>query len=812
MSWSHRKGVLIAVIGILTQCGGLVRSPALDQARSALFIKTIFKIILARPFDTHSPNATRLTKHPASAGRDMRRSENDRDRMSGKAWSRPIAICRDAFKDTIAGLVASVVLVANIVSFGALMFPGDLSAGIPLAVWSMLIGSCVAGTWIALSTSLPPLATGIDSPTGAVLVLLSALTATDIRAAGGSPDIAIQSVMLVFTAATFLSGALLYGLGVFRWGSHFRFVPYPVVGGFLAATGYFLVAGAIRMVTGRTAVTLIGLADWTSAGVPKLACAIIVLAILLALRRWVKSAFALPAALVAMWIASVTTLHSLGLSGSEHGWYFPSIGKLSMWLPFQAVRTPLSWRMFFHLFPETLAVTIVALISLVTKVSSIEVGRQAAGDLDREFRGHGIGSLIAAPLGGLSSSLQVGTSRLLEHAGAAGRMSGVACALALGLVGLANLDLPGLIPIPIIAGLVFYLGYTFIVDALWRPYAQRAWLDLTLAIAIMTVCIKYGYLVGVFAGVVCACLLFVISYARLGVVRRHLTRAEFSSYVDRSAEATEHLRAVGNAIQLYWLSGYIFFGSCESLYESIRSDIEAVLPRGVAYVVLDCAMVSGTDSSAFVSLAKLRNYCDRRGTTMVYSSLTPAIRDGLERGGFIGGGSRHQAFADLHLAVAWCEDKLLDAAVKIDIDFASWLQSQIDASLKSADLIAYFERKDLDGLTVLYRQGEAADTIDFIAAGQLAIDVATRDGENLRVRRLATHTVVGEMGFFRRALRSATVSSEGPATLFTLTRANFKQMQRERPDLASAFLALVICILSNRIDIRNREIMALGSN
>jgi SulP family sulfate permease len=165
------------------------------------------------------------------------------------------------------------------------------------------------------------------------------------------------------------------------------------------------------------------------------------------------------------------------------------------------------------------------------------------------------------------------------------------------------------------------------------------------------------------------------------------------------------------------------------------------------------------------------------------------------------------------VAVAWCEDRLLaDAAVNIDNDFLSWLQSQIDANLKSVDLIAYFQRLDIDGATVLYRQGEAADTIDLIAAGHLVIDVATHGGEVLRVRRIATHTVVGEMGFFRRSLRSATVSSEGPATLFTLTRANFEHMRQERPDLANAFLALVICILSNRIDIRNREIMVLGNN
>jgi SulP family sulfate permease len=138
-----------------------------------------------------------------------------------------------------------------------------------------------------------------------------------------------------------------------------------------------------------------------------------------------------------------------------------------------------------------------------------------------------------------------------------------------------------------------------------------------------------------------------------------------------------------------------------------------------------------------------------------------------------------------------------------------WLQHQVGAGLKAADLIAYLDRRELADSTVLHRQGEAADSIDLVAAGNLAIDVATRAGETLRVRRIATHTLVGEMGFFRRSLRSATVSSEGRAVLFTLTRANFERMRRERPDLAGAFDEFVIRTLANRIDIRDREVTAL---
>jgi len=269
----------------------------------------------------------------------MQRGEQGPHRVSAKARAEWMALGRDVVKDVIAGLIASVVLIGNIVSFGALMFPGDLSGGVPVAIWAMLIGSCVGGIWIALSTSLPPLATSIDSPTGAALVLLSALTASDVRAAGGSLEAAVQSVMLVFTMATLLSGAVLYCLGICRWGSYFRFVPYPVVGGFLAATGYFLIAGAVGMTSGPTAFTLAGLASWKAVDAERLAAAALVLGIMVGLRRWVKTPFAMPATLIAMWLASVATLHVLQLSGNEHGWYLPSLGALPAWRPFDALHT-----------------------------------------------------------------------------------------------------------------------------------------------------------------------------------------------------------------------------------------------------------------------------------------------------------------------------------------------------------------------------------------------------------------------------------------------------------------------------------------
>jgi SulP family sulfate permease len=264
---------------------------------------------------------------------------------------------------------------------------------------------------------------------------------------------------------------------------------------------------------------------------------------------------------------------------------------------------------------------------------------------------------------------------------------------------------------------------------------------------------------------------------------------------------------------MYWLAGYIFFGSSESVFERIRGDIEARPDGRVSHVILDFGMAAGADSSAVVSLAKLRNFCEQRGITLVYCSLSPANHRALALGGVLGGKWRHETFPDVNLALAWCEDRLLaEAGLGQNTGlagFEQWLQQQLGPGVLAADLGAYFVRKDTDGSQVIYREGEPADAVDLVAAGNVAIEISGSEGQSLRLRRLTTHTVVGEMGFFRHSTRAATVSSDGPATLFALTRANFERMRRERPDLASAFDDFILRVLADRIEFANHALRSM---
>lgn len=717
-------------------------------------------------------------------------------------------------RDVLAGAVVSLILIANIVSFAALMFPGNLGAGGPVAVWAMLIGSSIGGLWIAFTTSLPPIATGIDSPTGALLVIISSALGASVIGAGGSSALAIDTILMTYSIVTLFCGALLLAFGIARRGPFFRFVPYSVVGGFLAATGCLLIAGGVRMTTGVSFSNASALFDISARDAGKLAASAVVLAALVLVRKLIKSPYAVPLAIIVMIMVFKVARAIAGQSGPEHGWYMYSLGSLHAWTPFAAFASGrIDWAAIGSVLPEVLATTAVATISLVTKVSSIEVARAEAGDLDREFRAHGIANLLALPFGGITGSIQIGTSRLLEQAGGASRLSGAASALILGLVALLNIDLPALIPTPIAAALVFLLGWGFLVDSLRRPILQRAWFDLLLALAIMLVCIRFGYIVGVIVGVICACLLFAISYGRIGVVRRHASRAMVASNVDRSLADERTLRREGEAIQIYWLSGYIFFGSSDRVFERIRGDIDAQPAGSVRYIIVDFATVTGADTSAMMSLMKLKSYCDKRNITLACAAIAASGRAALEKDGFVGPRSRHRLFPDRNAALEWCEEQLLAvnrAEPRTEpAQFELWLTRELASTVEPAVLLAYFERKAVSGGEVVYAQGEASDSIDFIAAGALSVFRDTGTGGRARLKRIATHSVIGEMGFFRRIPRAASVIADENAVLYSLSRASFQALRAEQPQLADDIYDFIIRVLADRLDFANSEVTSL---
>ena len=301
----------------------------------------------------------------------------------------------------------------------------------------------------------------------------------------------------------------------------------------------------------------------------------------------------------------------------------------------------------------------------------------------------------------------------------------------------------------------------------------------------MLVIVNFGYLMGVVLGVIGACLMFALSYSRIGVVRRHLTRQEFSSNVERAPEQTRLLREEGERLHVFWLSGFIFFGSSNGLFERIRRAIDAQDEKPVGYVVLDFSSVPGLDTSAVLSLIKLRNYCNENGVTLVFSGLSEAMKTSFHKAGFFTSGQPHQLFASRNEAVEWCEDMLLmyhEVGEASAHSFESWLTAELAAPRTCrASCPISIATRSRSGSPCSAR-ASLQTSVEILASGCVAITIEDELGRPIRLRRMMGYTVVGEMGFYRQVPRTASVIAEEPSVVYRLTRKSFDKMQgRTRP-------------------------------
>jgi len=726
------------------------------------------------------------------------------------------ATSKSLMRDAMAGAVTALVTIAYCISFSALIFQGPIAGGFALGLSALLVGTAITGLIVALTTTLAPADAGPDTPAVAVMSVLAASIAASMSVAGLGPDVIITHAMLAISISTALTGLLLFGLGAMRLSVWLRFVPFPVIGGFLAASGWLLITGGVEVMAGvAPALSLDAFAALGSAAhLPQLATGLAFAATVLLVRRYTDSFLVLPLAFFAFLLVLDVLLFGLGLGEGAAGvWFLDDIGELTLWAPITVLANEtIDWRVLAQHSAEIGAVCGVTAVSMLLDVSSLEVARQKSADLDHELKTSGAANIIAAAFGGVVGNLSLNGSVLIREAGAVSRLSGLFAALVCGSVLFVGADLASLIPTPLLGGLLVYIGLIILDEALLRSPAKRSATDLALAAAIMLVIVFFGYLTGVMVGVIGASLLFAFSYSRIGVVRRHLSRANFSSNVERPPAEARILREYGQQIQIFWLSGFIFFGSSNGLFEYVRRSIDSELTTPTRFVILDFSTVPGIDTSAVLSIMKLANYCEERGAVLVFSGPNERIRAMIQASGVVGRGSKHKVFTSRNDALEWCEDKLLlrhDTAHISEASFAEWLADELGDEDDFKRLMSYFERLELAKGDMLFEQGDSSDSVELVASGCVAVTVSQADGKIAKLRRMAGQTVIGEMGFYRGQPRAATILAEEPTVVYRLTRKAFLRMHKRDPEIVSSFHRLIVRVLADRLDFANREIAAL---
>src|SRR5271170_1431277 len=566
-----------------------------------------------------------------------------------------------ALRNIGGGLVASLLLLATAFSNGALIFTGPLQPFLGEGVTAALITTAVTTIFVALTCNFP---SAVAGPTGNTAALLAAAMVTlgPVLSAMPPPQ-ALALVVACLGAAALLTGLALFALGWRRLGKMVRFVPYPVVAGFLAATGFLIVSGAVRMATGvpLTRSTLGSFAEPHTAlllGITALWAA----ALWLLTGRF-KNPLTLPLSLVTAIVlvhAVLAVLHLAQDAVHQSGLMFAASADSHPVIPLitgEYLRA--DWFALWPVAGDLVSVAVMAILGVLLNFTVLELATGIDADIDRELRLQGLANVASALAGGFVGTVAPSSTLINQAVGGTGRLSGVVA----GLVALAVLcggtQVIGYVPRFVLGGLLIQIGAKFIWEQGVLSRRSLPLWDWLIVVAIVLIAVERGFLEAVLFGVLAGCVIFAVDVSRIRILRHQFGLDERTSSVIRSTQESALLAQYGGQVQVLELSGYLFFGSAYSVQERVARLVTENKPTEV---IFDFSGVTGIDSSAGACFAKIRDVLRKTGAREVMAALSPAAANimsassGLDDG--VGRDGRH---GHLDEALEEAEETLLAA-------------------------------------------------------------------------------------------------------------------------------------------------------
>jgi SulP family sulfate permease len=736
-----------------------------------------------------------------------------------------------------AGLIIGLLQIFMALSFAALIFSGDLSDYVSQGIGLALMGTIITGLVIAAFTSLPGTIGGSQGVPAAIMATMAAAIA-----GGSSSPQRFITVVVAIAIVALATGLFFWILGHFRLGGLVRFLPYPVVGGFLAGTGWLFVTGAIGMMV-DVPVEFANLGvlfrpDVLIYWLPGLVLAVIML---VATRRHdhflVLPAFLVGGVLLFFLVARLAG-YSLPELGAQ-GWLlgpFPE-GDGVLWRPITPSMLPLvDWRAIVGQTANILAIMAVSAISLLLNAGGLELATDRDLEVNHELQVAGAANALAGFAAGLVGYKQLSLSTLNFKLGGSSRLPGLVAAVICVLVLAAGSAVLSFFPRVVIGSLLLLLGLDFLYQWVFEGWFRLPKIDYAIVIAILFVTMTAGFLEAIALGLLLAVILFVVSYSQIDVVRHELSGESYKSRVSRSRRQAQILQQEGDRLYILQLQGFIFFGTANNLLNQLRARILDPSRRKPDYMALDFQRVTGLDSTGLLSFTRMKQLAEDHGFTLIFTAPNERVLNQLEQGGLgadaqksSGDPGEHLVliFHSLEQGVEWCENRLLageDAgadgtpggeapplAQQLQEILSSGIHMQKgawrDASLQS--LIDHLEKIDVAGGDLLIKMGDEADNLYFVESCQVTAQLPRPGQPPVRLQTTGSGNVIGEIGFYLGQGRTADVVIDRPGTIYRLSLEDLQRLEETDPEAASLLHQIVVHLLAERLIHLTNTVQAL---
>ncbi|PLY06889.1 MAG: SulP family inorganic anion transporter [Desulfuromonas sp.] len=468
--------------------------------------------------------------------------------------------------DLFGGITASVIALPLALAFGVASGAGA-QAGLYGAIILGFVAALAGGTKVQIS-----------GPTGPMTVVAAATL------------VMFKGDISLLMAAVLLTGLFQIALGLLKVGKFVKFVPYPVISGFMSGIGVIIILLQINPLVGIAGVNsplaavkaLTGLSSSYQVD----AVYVGILALLIVFFTPKKLARIVPTPLLAL--VAVTVLTRLV------GFEVPTIGDIPSGLPDFRLPT-FSAEHLTAIVSAGLSLAVLGSIdSLLTSLVADSITKTEHNS-NRELIGQGLGNTLTAFFGGIPGAGATMRTVVNVKSGGRTRLSGMLHALILLAILLGLGTYAALVPLAVLAAILIKVGIDIVDYRFFKIIRQAPKHDLVVMATVLLLTVFVDLIMAVGVGVVLASILLTVrvtSQVKSTVSDMEVDVAHIADCSDLEGRNSFLIRVVN-------IDGPFFFGSTSQLVGQVGAML------GTRAVVFNCLAVPFIDLSAFFALGEI---------------------------------------------------------------------------------------------------------------------------------------------------------------------------------------------------------------
>lgn len=508
-----------------------------------------------------------------------------------------------AIKDIVAGVIVAIIALPLSIAL-ALASGVEPAAGVYTAIAAGFVVSFFGGSRVQIA-----------GPTAAFATIVAGIVATQ-----GMDGLII---------ATVLAGIILILMGIFKFGSLIKFIPYTITTGFTAGIAVTIFIGQIKDFLGLTyadGVKPIETMEKIKANIeafgtfsPKaLLVGAVCLTILIIYPKIEKK---IPPSLIAVIVGALMVKF---IPGMDEGVY--TIGELytiPSGLPaFSLTGIDFSFAKVSAVLPDAFTIAVLAAIESLLSCVVADSMVNSRHNPNAELVAQGLGNIASVMFGGIPATGAI--ARTAANAKNEGRtpIAGMVHAVVLLLVLLFFMPYAGLIPMPTIAAILFMVAYNM---SEWKKFvsicktAPKS--DILVLVITFFLTVIFDLVIAIEVGMVLAAMLFLKRMSDESAVKGW-------SYIEEGKDNESiELMEVPKHVRVYEISGPMFFGAADKLLDISFKDYTKVL-------VLRMRAVPSLDATALNSLQNLYEKCEDKNVKIIFSHVNEQPLKVMKKSGF----------------------------------------------------------------------------------------------------------------------------------------------------------------------------------